>query len=733
MRFHSTWIAKYASGYLTVRVLLLASLTIFTHLIFAQSDSPKIADVRVIIDVSGSMKQNDPNNLRQPALELLVKLLPDGSKAGVWTFGKYINMLVPHRDVDADWRQLALEKGSEINSTGLYTNIGEALEKAAYDTGHPNDNYRTSVILLTDGVVDIDREPAINREEWRRIVDKVLPTLQSADYTVHTIALSDNADSELLNKLAVTTDGIAAIAKSADDLMKIFLAAFDNAAPAEQVSLEGNNFVVDSSVEEFTALIFTQAGSAPTRLVSPEEKEYSFEEEDPYLRWYRSDKYDLITVEKPIEGEWRVLADLDPDSRVTVVSNLSLVVKPLRNNLPDNDTETLSLLLSENNKTITRRNFLELLDIQYTLVRKDDGKQWQGSLSSKGVPTNGIYTQELNNFQRAGQYALTVHVDGKSFNREFKHTFSVRQPFELRSEKNSRDGKTQFYFSVSYYGDDIERNKTIVAARVLDPEGRNAIRPFTAGQGDSWELSYFPEVEGNYEFAVRVTTENSQGEKLDVALAPVMFAMSNSDNPFSAPASEPVVADLPQPEPKIDLPEPTPEIETGADDPPPSQAISDPVANQEPTSVNAEPAQESSNKWILYAALGAGNLLILVLAYFAYRMIMGNKSDPALEELEQAVDEIEKVDANPAATAAASAPTMADMDTGVNDTIVEMDSGESPDDSGEGSDDEADNNLEEAPAMHQEDDGESADDLGVTDVEFSLDDFSSDDLDDDED
>ncbi|RLA17269.1 MAG: hypothetical protein DRQ56_09430, partial [Gammaproteobacteria bacterium] len=33
-------------------------------------------DVRVLIDVSGSMKQNDPRNLRIPALKLLVNLLP---------------------------------------------------------------------------------------------------------------------------------------------------------------------------------------------------------------------------------------------------------------------------------------------------------------------------------------------------------------------------------------------------------------------------------------------------------------------------------------------------------------------------------------------------------------------------------------------------------------------------------------------------------------------------------
>ncbi len=47
-----------------------------------------LPDVRLLIDVSGSMRQSDPNNLREPALELMLRLLPEGSRAGVWTFGQ---------------------------------------------------------------------------------------------------------------------------------------------------------------------------------------------------------------------------------------------------------------------------------------------------------------------------------------------------------------------------------------------------------------------------------------------------------------------------------------------------------------------------------------------------------------------------------------------------------------------------------------------------------------------
>ena len=42
-----------------------------------------ITDLRVLVDVSGSMKQNDPAYLRQPALRLLTNLLPKKSQAGV--------------------------------------------------------------------------------------------------------------------------------------------------------------------------------------------------------------------------------------------------------------------------------------------------------------------------------------------------------------------------------------------------------------------------------------------------------------------------------------------------------------------------------------------------------------------------------------------------------------------------------------------------------------------------
>ena len=129
-------------------------------------------DVRLIIDISGSMKQNDPENLRIPAVNLLVKLAPPGSDVGVWTFGQSVNMLVPHAEVTKQWKQTAISKTAQINSSGLLTNIGAALEDVLLDL--PSGD---AAIILTDGVVDISKDPQVNLQERNGILKEVLPRL----------------------------------------------------------------------------------------------------------------------------------------------------------------------------------------------------------------------------------------------------------------------------------------------------------------------------------------------------------------------------------------------------------------------------------------------------------------------------------------------------------------------------------------------------------------------------
>ncbi|MDX1695891.1 MAG: vWA domain-containing protein, partial [Ketobacteraceae bacterium] len=297
-------------------------------------------DMRLVIDISGSMKKTDPENLRIPASKLLLNLAKEGTQFGVWTFGQYVNMLVPHKEVTPAWRENALNRVELINSVALYTNIGEALEKASLNQTEKDPEWDRTIVLLSDGMVDISKSEAVNRKERERIMNTVVPRLKQAGFKIHSVALSDDADTAFLKELAVQTNGTFSVAQSADDLMSVFVQASDKVNKPEQVPLKGNRFQIDAAVQEFTALIFRKPGSSPTELFSPDNQQITVGKKPGNVAWFSDSRYDLITVKNPAPGEWRVKAAMDPDNRVTVVTDLSLVMEGLPDNLIEGERVT---------------------------------------------------------------------------------------------------------------------------------------------------------------------------------------------------------------------------------------------------------------------------------------------------------------------------------------------------------------------------------------------------------
>lgn len=66
-------------------------------------------DVRLLIDVSGSKQTNDPENLRVPAVLLVVELMPRGATSGIWTFSERVEPLIPAAIVGDKWKKSVLQ------------------------------------------------------------------------------------------------------------------------------------------------------------------------------------------------------------------------------------------------------------------------------------------------------------------------------------------------------------------------------------------------------------------------------------------------------------------------------------------------------------------------------------------------------------------------------------------------------------------------------------------------
>ncbi|MBV1920867.1 MAG: VWA domain-containing protein [Pseudomonadales bacterium] len=488
--------------------------------------APAKTDMRVVIDISGSMKKTDPSNLRIPAVKLMLNLAKEGDRFGVWTFGQYVNMLVPHKDVTPEWRKKALKQTELINSVALYTNIGLALEKASLNQAESDPDWEKTIVLLSDGKVDISKSRVESEKEKQRILTQVVPSLRRAGFKIHSVALSENADLDFLRTLGVDTGGSFSIARDADELLEIFVEASDKANAPEQVPLEGNEFDIDNTVNEFTALIFRKPGSPVTKLIDPRGKKYSYKRPGKNINWFNDKRYDLITVQAPRSGKWKLESDPGKGNRVTVVSDLNLIVKGLPDNVIEGERVTMRMYLSEQGKALASPDFLKLMDITFS-QHTGAGEVFEGALSrnKKGepiLPKDGVYSAKLGRTLTDGKHEFNILVDGKTFRRKRTHQMTVHTDvLDVDITSTGSEVQTEHFLTITPKVALIDTNKLEILAQIQAPNGEKQVSTAEPIGGEVWQLGVpaFGGL-GKYKVLVKVNGISVNGKPFELVQGP---------------------------------------------------------------------------------------------------------------------------------------------------------------------------------------------------------------------
>lgn len=535
------WSQKTQSLIAAFFVMFLSFTFLSVQQVQAAPGDKKPSEVRVIVDISGSMKHTDPNNLRKSAVNMLVEMLPENSRAGVYTFGKYVNPLVPMAKVDAAWRAKTKASIDKINSVGLMTNLTDALSRAAWQL-NDNGDYRQSVILLTDGKVDMalpsnkDRD-AINLKYRNKLLNQVLDKYRKNGAKIHTLGLSDGVDKDLLEQIALETNGLYSQAKTSDELLKAFLRLFDQAVPSEQVPMEDNTFVIDSSVKEFTALIFRKT-SKPSQLLAPNGDTYSAQNANNFeqVRWYQDLAFDLITITKPEAGTWLAEADLDDNNRVTILSDMALNVSGFPTTIFAGDKIDLAIALQNAGQTIVKPELLRLTDITVKVVAAD-GRSGLKTLSNpETVPADGIYHEIFTRLQDQGQYEIEVTAESKTFSRKQTIFSNLIQPVEV-----VENGSEQEYeILVKALSDNLDVERSRVIAKVQAP-GESAIIQSIEFKPElnAWQLIINQERGiGRYQVELNVRGVTQSGRTFKVKPETIIF-----DLPYNADDSQRAISD----------------------------------------------------------------------------------------------------------------------------------------------------------------------------------------------
>jgi uncharacterized protein (TIGR03503 family) len=571
-----------------------------------------VADVRILIDVSGSMKQNDPRNLRQPALRMLVGLLPGESRAGVWTFGQYVNEEIPLGKVDKGWRKRARLAAEKIHSRGLYTDIEEVLRRSTEDWTKSEGKYSRHLVLLTDGVVDISRNSLANASSRRRIMDDILPRLKKLGVKLHSIALSKTADHHLLKKLSEPTDGWYEQIDEAEQLQRIFLRIFEKVAKPDTVPLKDNKFRIDSSVKEATLLVFSSEGKEPTRVLTPGGISFSSNNPPEGVSWHRDDGYDLLTITKPEVGEWQIQADVDPDNRVIIITDLKMVSNDLPSRVLQGELTKINIQFTDQGKRIVNKEFLDVVAIKSVHIDNNGISEprpvFDNGKDGDSASGDGVFTLTVGKDIGKGKVELVLTAEGKTFVRERRYVVESIPAVTMDNLEGERGGKAGLMATVMPEPNLVDGQSLQVEAQLIPEQGEPVAVMFLPGPDGMSRESWIDrsELKGSWNLAVNIKAKSVSGSQLemDLDLVPIQGIEP-------AVMSEPVQA--PQ--------QPTPEVK-------PEQAT-EPTPEPDPASEPKVPAPEDADDFgilniILFALL---NLLVFGAgggAYWYFRKRRGS-------------------------------------------------------------------------------------------------------------
>ncbi|MEW6764682.1 MAG: vWA domain-containing protein [Pseudomonadota bacterium] len=457
-------------------------------------------EVRVLIDISGSMKRTDPSNLRAPALRLLVGLLPQEAQGGLWFFGDDVRELLEPAPVTEGWRRAALAVAGRITSDKPFTNIGAALEAAmvGWESAAAS-GVRRHVILLTDGMVDIGKEEGVNPKARQAILSDLLPKAQQVGARLHTIALSGEADHDLLQALARGTDGVYERTDDAAQLQRIFLRLFEKSAPRDALPLKDNAFNVDGTVSQLTLLVFRPPGAEPTRIVTPDRKTVDAVGvgKFPGWRWAQEEGHDLVTIDRPQPGAYRIQAAVDPDNRALILSDLRLNNLPLPNTLYLGERLDWAAWFTEKNQLLKDERFHN--EISLKLSTSTDGQPPREKyLSDQGrggdfVAADGVVNQRLGEGLEPGPHLLTLEAHSKTFTRLVRHDFDVDDTALMQSSVDAvGEGAQRHHRIVAQLDAERVRTSEAVISGVLDCPPDAPVPVVLVPEGERFALDLSP-------------------------------------------------------------------------------------------------------------------------------------------------------------------------------------------------------------------------------------------------
>lgn len=385
-------------------------------------------DAVVVLDSSGSMKHTDPRSLRIPAAKLFLSLLGPKDRAAVISFSDRAYPLIALTPAQGAQQASLLAAVDRVSSRGAHTNLHDAIAGAhTLLTQTPSPAKRRYIILMSDGKMDVG-DAARDEQLKRRIQDELMPALTRDGIQVYSLAFTAASDVALLERVALDSRGRFHLAETDRQLHEVFTSMFESAKTPDMLTVEGGEFVTDGSVQEVNIVAPKESAKVRIYLKSPDGARHAVDKHLPDMRWFASERFDMITVPKPVAGTWKILFS-EGDNKAYVVTDLRVVTNVDDRDLPADTDVAVKAWLERGEDRVGQADLVASTEFLIEIVQPDGGKA-RYSLFDNGrepddVAGDGVYSGTVQ-FYKEGAHELSIIAQGKTFQRQTKRFFRVQ-------------------------------------------------------------------------------------------------------------------------------------------------------------------------------------------------------------------------------------------------------------------------------------------------------------------
>lgn len=397
-----------------------------------QSAQPKPADagydIVILMDSSGSMKETDPQSFRKPAAQLFIKLMSSNDRISIISFGESAKTLLHLTEVtDKNFRAVNSAVAA-INSKELATNIYLAIKTGLEELSRSERKNRI-MLLMSDGKLALGTKE--RDDEAHAALKALMPEVVKSGIKLYSIAFTELSDMKYLEELARAGGGFSKIAKEDKDIHLIFTDLFEKIKSPDTVPIEGDTFKIDSNIAEAIVIVNKQSG-ATAALYDPSGKQHTGAAHAGNMKWHTSSVFDMISIQSPAGGDWRIKLSKAEGNKVFVITNLKLMSSFNYNYVSAGSTIAVDAWLQKDDMRIGSKGALGQTYF-YCIVGMPDGSRIKTDLklsepAQGSADVDDIVRRANLNVKAKGDYTIKIIAEGPAFKREKVYKFKGVEP-----------------------------------------------------------------------------------------------------------------------------------------------------------------------------------------------------------------------------------------------------------------------------------------------------------------